>query len=188
MATSAAIRMKRANGISPMLVDVETRVTEADHQALRLWLRLLSCHLRIENQIRARLRNSFATTLARFDLMAQLERHADGLRMSDLSRSLMVTGGNVTGIADQLEREKLVLRVLDRADRRAIRVRLTAAGLARFREMAVQHEQWIVELFGGLSEQEKRTIYGLLHKLKLHLNGVAVMPSAAKTASRRGAK
>ena len=171
-----------------MLVDVETRVTEADHQALRLWLRLLSCHLRIENQIRARLRENFATTLARFDLMAQLERHAEGLRMSDLSRSLMVTGGNVTGIADQLEREKLVVRVLDRNDRRAIRVRLTPAGLARFREMAAQHERWILELFGGLNEQEKRTLYALLHKLKLHLNGVAILPSGAKAGSRRSSK
>jgi len=153
---------------------METRATEADHQALRLWLRLLSCHLRIENQIRARLRENFRTTLARFDLMAQLERHPDGLRMSDLSKSLMVTGGNVTGITDQLEREKLVLRVVDRRDRRAIKAKLTTAGSARFREMAARHEQWVVELLAGLNEQEKRSMYTLLHKLKLHLNGPAV--------------
>lgn len=176
MSSSVAIKLKRANDVAPVLVDVETRATEADHQALRLWLRLLSCHLRIENHIRARLRESFTTTLARFDLMAQLERHEDGLRMSDLSKSLMVTGGNVTGIADQLENEKLVVRVLDRNDRRAVRVKLTAAGVARFREMATQHEQWILELFAGLTEQEKRTMYALLHKLKLHLNALAVPP------------
>lgn len=172
MASSVAIRMKRVNGVSPVLVDMETRATKSDHQALRLWLRFLACHLRIENQIRARLRDSFAITLARFDLMAQLERHSNGLRMSDLSRSLMVTGGNVTGIVDQLEREKLVVRVLDRNDRRAIRVKLTGAGLIRFREMAIEHERWVLELFAGLSEQEKHTMYALLHKLKLHLNGL----------------
>lgn len=170
---TVAIRMKPAS-VYPILVDVETRATETDHQVLRLWLRLLSCHLRIENQIRARLRESFATTLARFDLMAQLERHSDGLRMSDLSKSLMVTGGNVTGIVDQLEREKLVVRVLDRSDRRAVRVKLTSPGFVRFREMAAQHEQWIFELFAGLNEQEKQSMYALLHKLKLHLNGLAV--------------
>jgi DNA-binding MarR family transcriptional regulator len=166
--------VKRANDTASIVVDVETRASESDHQALRLWLRLLSCHLRIENQIRARLRDSFATTLARFDLMAQLERHNDGLRMSELSKTLMVTGGNVTGIVDQLEREKLVVRTLDRSDRRAIRVKLTAAGLARFREMAIQHEQWILELFAGLNDQEKQTMYALLNKLKLHLNALAV--------------
>jgi len=173
MASPAPIRIKRTNSV-PVVVDMETRATAADHQALRLWLRLLSCHLRIENHIRARLRESFATTLARFDLMAQLERHPDGLRMSDLSKSLMVTGGNVTGITDQLEKEKLVLRVVDARDRRAIKVKLTAGGLARFREMAARHEQWVVELFAGLNEQEKRSMYTLLHKLKLHLNGLAV--------------
>jgi DNA-binding MarR family transcriptional regulator len=174
MATPAPIRIKRANSVPPVVVDMETRATKADHQALRLWLRLLSCHLHIENHIRARLRKSFATTLARFDLMAQLERHPEGLRMSDLSKSLMVTGGNVTGITDQLEREKLVLRVVDAHDRRAIKVKLTATGLTLFREMAVQHEQWVLELFSGLNEQEKRSMYTLLHKLKLHLNVLSV--------------
>ena len=170
MATPATIRIKRANPIPPVFLDVETRVTEADHQALRLWLRLLSCHLRIENHIRAQLRRGFATTLARFDLMAQLERYPEGMRMSDLSRSLMVTGGNVTGIVDQLQHEKHVVRFVDAHDHRAVRVKLTAAGRARFREIAAQHEQWILKLFAGLNEQEKRTTYELLHKLKIHLN------------------
>jgi DNA-binding MarR family transcriptional regulator len=174
MASSVAVRIKRANDVAPVVVDMEARATESDHQALRLWLRLLSCHLRIENHIRARLRESFSTTLARFDLMAQLERHNDGLRMSELSKTLMVTGGNVTGIVDQLERERLAVRILDRSDRRAIRVKLTPAGLARFREMAIQHEQWILELLAGLNEQEKETMYALLHKLKFHLNALAV--------------
>ena len=174
MATPATIRVKRSNSVPPTVVDIETRATETDHQALRLWLRLLSCQLRIENHIRALLRERFVTTLARFDLMAQLERHADGLRMTDLSKSLMVTGGNVTGITDQLEREKLVVRVVDARDRRAVKVKLTVAGLTRFREMAVQHEQWVVELLSGLNEQEKRSMYTLLHKLKLHLNDLSV--------------
>lgn len=175
MATPATIRVKRSNSIPPAVVDIEARATETDHQALRLWLRLLSCQLRIENHIRARLRERFTTTLARFDLMAQLERHPDGLRMTDLSKSLMVTGGNVTGITDQLEHEKLVVRVVDARDRRAVKVKLTVAGLTRFREMAVQHEQWVVALFSGLNEQEKRSMYTLLHKLKLHLNDLSVV-------------
>lgn len=174
MATPATARVKGSNSVRPSVVDIETRATETDHQALRLWLRLLSCQLRIENHIRARLRERFATTLARFDLMAQLERHTDGLRMTDLSKSLMVTGGNVTGITDQLEREKLVLRVVDARDRRAVKVKLTVAGFTRFREMAIQHEHWVVELFSGLNEQEKRSVYTLLHKLKLHLNDLSV--------------
>src|ERR1700675_1458500 len=128
-------------------VDPESRVHDAHHDALRLWLRLFTCTQLVERTIRARLRRDFNTTLPRFDLMAQLERNPGGLKMSDLSKRLMVSGGNVTGITDQLEREGLVARTLDRSDRRALTVKLTETGLKRFREMAAQHELWIVELF-----------------------------------------
>ena len=96
-----------------------------DHRALRIWLRLLTCTQLIERAVRSRLRERFGTTLPRFDLMAQLERHPEGLKMNELSRLLMVTGGNVTAIVDQLEKEGLVERLDEPADRRAFRVRLT---------------------------------------------------------------
>src|SRR4029077_870375 len=81
------------------------------HQALKLWLRVLACTNKIEGEIRGRLRSNVGTTLPRFDLMAQLERNPAGLKMNELSARLMVTGGNVTGITDQLEKEGLVVRV-----------------------------------------------------------------------------
>jgi DNA-binding MarR family transcriptional regulator len=150
--------------------DLESRATGDDHQALRLWLRMLSCTVRIQNHIRAGLRREFSTTLPRFDLMAQLERHPDGLRMNELSQRLMVSGGNITGITDQLERERLVTRTLDPEDRRAMTVKLTAMGLKRFREMAACNEQWTIELMQGLSRDEKRAVLELLGKLKIHLS------------------
>ena len=82
----------------------------------------------IERRVRSRLRERFATTLPRFDLMAQLERHPEGLKMNELSRLLMVTGGNITAIVDQLEKEGLVERLDEPADRRAFRIHLTRAG------------------------------------------------------------
>ena len=96
------------------MVDPESRIHDAHHDALRLWLRLFTCTQLIERVIRARLRRNFNTTLPRFDLMAQLERNPDGLKMSELSKRLLVTGGNVTGITDQLEQDESgrVLRVL----------------------------------------------------------------------------
>ena len=154
-------------------VDVETRLTDDHHQALKLWLRLLSCTNLVEAQIRSRLRAQFATTLPRFDLLAQLERHPDGLKMSELSRRLMVSGGNVTGLTDQLESEGLVARSDDPEDRRAYTVKLTAAGRTRFARMAAVHEQWAIELFAGLNAREKTQIHRLLAKLKLHLSGLA---------------
>ena len=126
-------------------IDLESRVDATDHQALRLWLRLLACTTRVESVIRNRLRSEFATTLPRFDLMAQLEREPEGLSMDELSQRLMVTGGNVTGITDQLEGEGLVVRAEHPSDRRAYRVCLTAAGRRQFRRMAATHEAWIVD-------------------------------------------
>ncbi len=151
------------------VIDHESRVADDHHQAIKLWLRMLACTTRIENIIRQRLRSEFGTTLPRFDLMAQLDREAEGLSMGELSARLMVTGGNVTGIVDQLEGEGLVVREDHPTDRRAFRVRLTAAGRRQFRRMAAVHEAWIVELFDGWDAAQKNQVHGLLATLKQHL-------------------
>ena len=146
--------------------DRETISRSADHRALRIWLRLLTCTQLIEQQVRSRLREQFGTTLPRFDLMAQLERHPEGLKMNELSRLLMVTGGNVTAIVDQLEKESLVERLAEPADRRASRIRLTRAGERSFGEMAQAHEEWVIEMLAGLSRKEHEELLKLLAKLK----------------------
>jgi DNA-binding MarR family transcriptional regulator len=153
--------------------DRETIARAGDHRALRLWLRLLTCTQLIERQVRSRLREQFATTLPRFDLMAQLARHPEGLKMGELSRLLMVTGGNVTAIVDQLEGEGLVERVDEPADRRAFRIHLTRAGERSFAEMARAHEEWIVQLFAGMAKREQDELLRLLAKVKQHAVEVA---------------
>ena len=153
-------------------MDKEARLdgtTIAEHpEALRLWLRLLTCTQLVEKQVRGGLREKFETTLPRFDLMAQLERAREGMKMNELSRRLMVTGGNITGITDQLVAEDLVERVPVPGDRRAYRVRLTAKGRRQFADMAHQHEAWVVDAFAGLSEKEVGTLHRLLGKVKQH--------------------
>jgi DNA-binding MarR family transcriptional regulator len=156
-----------------LITDRETIARAADHRALRVWLRLLTCTQLIERQVRSRLRERFGTTLPRFDLMAQLERHREGLRMSELSRLLMVTGGNVTAIVDQLVKEGQVERLDEPADRRAFRIRLTKAGERAFAEMARAHEEWVVELFAGMSRREQDELLKLLAKVKQHAVEVA---------------
>ncbi len=149
--------------------DIESRVVDDHHQALKLWLRLLACTTRVETQIRSRLRAEFDTTLPRFDLLAQLERHPDGLAMRELSQRLMVTGGNITGITDQLEAEGLVVREDHPSDRRSYTVKLTPAGRRQFKKMAATHEQWVIELLAGWGAEEKAQVYDLLAVLKNHL-------------------
>ena len=119
--------------------------------------------------MRQRLRGRFGTTLPRFDYLAQLERHPGGLRMNVLSRYLMVTGGNVTGLTDQLVKEGLVRREDDPEDRRSYRVALTPKGRADFAAMATEHEAWLGELFGGLAGADKEALYDQLGRLRVHL-------------------
>jgi|SRR4051812_23271860 DNA-binding MarR family transcriptional regulator len=149
-------------------MDLEARAHSEHPEALRLWLRLLTCTQLIEKQVRNELRSQFTTTLPRFDLMSQLERSPDGLKMNELSRRMMVTGGNVTGITDQLVAEGLVERINVEGDRRAWRVRLTPRGRKLFNEMAQQHEDWIVGAFSGLSTKEIAQLHKLLGKVKQH--------------------
>lgn len=151
-------------------IDLETRLTEDHHLSLKLWLRMLSTTVMIENEIRNRLRAEFDITLPRFDLMAQLERHPDGLRMGELSKRMMVTGGNITGITDQLEQEGLVMRVTDKQDRRAYSVKLTTAGRKAFKTMASVHEAWVAELFSGVDAEQKSQMISLLSSVKSDLS------------------
>ena len=153
-------------------LDLEARLHGTSHsehpQELRLWLRLLTCTQLIEKQIRTELRLKFDTTLPRFDLMAQLERNPDGLKMNDLSRRMMVSGGNITGITDQLVTEALVERVVVDGDRRSYRVKLTEKGHASFAEMAAAHENWIVDAFAGLKATDLSALHKLLGQVKQH--------------------
>lgn len=150
-------------------IGLEARAQADDHLDTKIWLRLLACSTQIEQQIRQLLRTRFATTLPRFDYLAQLDRHPDGLRMNVLSRYLMVTGGNVTGLTDQLVKEGLVQRIDDPEDRRSWRVSLTDKGRAEFAVMAAEHEKWLTDMFKGLAPGSKEALYEHLGRLRVHL-------------------
>lgn len=162
--------------LDDLSIGLEARVVEADHQSLKLWLRLLACSTQIETLIRRRLRERFGISLPRFDYLAQLHRHPDGLRMNQLSRYLMVSGGNVTGLTDELEKDGLVVREPDLQDRRSARVKLTAAGRRSFERMAREHEAWVVDLFGGLPGADKAALYDGLGQLRHQLAAAAAPP------------
>lgn len=156
------------------ITDVETRASGEDHAALRAWLRLLATTNSLEALVRSRLQARFATTLARFDYLSQLDRVPDGLRMGELSERLMVTNGNVTGLTDALESEGLVTREPDDRDRRAFRIQLTAVGRRAFHAMAAEHERWIADVFGGLTQREFEQLRELLGKVKARIHKARV--------------
>ena len=162
----------RINGATTP-VDRESSVAGDDKLELRLWLRLLTCSHLIESEVRQRLRERFATTLPRFDLLAQLDRAPQGLTMGELSSRLMVSNGNVTGLTEALVREGLVSRLSEPGDRRILRIRLTSAGKRAFDAMTPVHEQWIDTMMQGLSRAEMAHLIELLGRLKQSLRQAA---------------
>jgi len=150
-------------------LDAETKVAErpADHEAeLRLWLRLLTCTTLIEGEMRRRLRDEFDVTLPRFDLMAQLDKAPNGMTLGELSQRMMVSNGNVTGLAERLVEQGLLDRRPSPNDRRAQIVSLTAEGRRAFRAIARTHEDWIAQIFAGLDAAEIDQLMALLAKTK----------------------
>lgn len=152
-----------------MILDSETKAVELpeDHgDEIRLWLRLLTCTTLIEGEVRGRLRERFDVTLPRFDLMAQLDKVPDGMTLSDVSKRMMVSNGNVTGLVERLQSQGLVERRPAPNDRRAQLVNLTAEGRKTFRAMARTHENWIADLFAGMTPEETETLMQILGRAK----------------------
>lgn len=131
-------------------------------QHLRLWLRMLRATRHVEAALRERLRDTFDTTLPRFDVVAALDRTPAGLTMTELSRALKVSNGNMTGIVDRLVKDRLIVRTSNAQDRRATHVVLTKKGREKFAEMAAVHEQWIDELLGTFDDRDSATLIELL--------------------------
>jgi DNA-binding MarR family transcriptional regulator len=151
-------------------LDAETNAVAMpeDHRdELRLWLRLLTCSTLIEGEVRRRLRDEFDVTLPRFDLMAQLDKAPDGMTLSDLSKRMMVSNGNLTGLVDRLVASGHIERRVSETDRRAQVISLTDAGRTEFRIMAAEHETWIADLFGDLTQKDQKDLMRLLAKTKL---------------------
>src|ERR1700745_2970563 len=153
--------------MASMILDSETKTVESDHgDELRLWLRLLTCTTLIEGTVRSRLRERFDVTLPRFDVMAN----------SDVSKRMMVSNGNVTGLVERLVESGHLDRRTSESDRRVQVIRLTKTGRAEFRRMATEHETWIAEVFSDLTPKDVRELMRLLAKAK---------GSAQKSNSRR---
>jgi DNA-binding MarR family transcriptional regulator len=148
------------------VVDDKVAAVPASKQSLRLWLRLYACTNMIEQRLRLFLKEKFDTTLPRFDFMAMLYRADGALSMGELSRLLLVSNGNVTGVAERLEKEGLITRRPAPHDRRTQMVSMTPAGRAAFESWAAENEKWIASVFAELSAEEMDDFMGLLIKAK----------------------
>jgi DNA-binding MarR family transcriptional regulator len=151
-----------------------SRRRDGDSKArLRLWVRLLRATRLVESETRERFKSKFNVTLPRFDVMAALHRKPDGMLMSEISRFLLVSNGNVTGIVDRLVQDGFIVRSQRNGDRRTSFVRLTAKGHAAFVEMATAHERWINELLGGVNARDAEQLSAKLKSFRSDWEGDA---------------
>ena len=157
------------------------RALPPSKQSLTAWVRLLTIAQVVEKEVRKRLRREFATTLPRFDVMAALARSPEGQTMGELSRWLLVSNGNVTGIIARLAKDGLVIRARSPDDARVHRVKLTREGTAEFRRLSRAHEQWIHEILADLRVDDVEALDRLLHDIKHRLgDGTSLTPGKAR--------
>ena len=139
-----------------------------DKQRLLLWLKLLRTSRAIEVELRSRLRQQFDVTLPHFDVMAALARKGADMTMTELSRCLIVSNGNVTSIVDAMVEAGCVVRRPKAHDRRATVVQLTPAGQRDFAVMAAAHKDWIDELFRGVEPEVAAHMSTMLNGLEIN--------------------
>jgi DNA-binding MarR family transcriptional regulator len=140
-----------------------SRVNGDGQLALSVWVRLLKAHGLLLRELRRRL--PAGLTLPQFDVLAQLHRHSAGMTPGALTRALLVSAGNVTGIVDRLGRLGLVERRPVPHDRRAILVCLTPGGRAVMRRAIPRHRRDVAALLTGVAEADLARLRGLLGRV-----------------------
>lgn len=134
---------------------------------VRLWLRLLSCSMTVEKRLRRNFQDEFGTTLPRFDVLAALDRAGDaGLTMGQLSRSLLVSNGNVTSIIRHLQDGGFVESKAHPKDGRTTLVKLTDEGQQHFDGLAFAHHKWICSMFEGFPHDKQQILFEVLDELR----------------------
>lgn len=137
---------------------------------VRLSLRLLSTGRLIEREIDTLMRARFGSTLARFDFLSAIDRHGP-LTLGAVSQYLLVSNGNITGLAARLKVDGLIEAREDEGDRRVQIVRLTPRGESLFKKMAKAHETCVERLLGDLGPSEKQALMRLLDGAKASVRG-----------------
>ncbi len=143
------------------------------HLAVSTWLRLLHGYALIERELRRAVAEH--CTFPQFDVLNQLER--DGLTFVELSRRLLVTAGNLTGIVDRLHAEGLVRRAVHPADRRAFRLTLTPKGRRLVRRAQGRHHRALTTLLAGVPDRDLRVLRRLLDRLRTSASSQAAVRS-----------
>jgi DNA-binding MarR family transcriptional regulator len=136
-------------------------------ESVRAHLRIATCCNLLMREARQRIAGRWNLTLPQFDVLAELARaDAGGFTFIELSRLLLVTSGNLTGIVDRLEQQRLVKRHPDGNDRRVIRVALTDKGRRLTDRVLPAHAADIEEILSFMPASDLDQLNALLGRLR----------------------
>ncbi|MFJ1562989.1 MarR family winged helix-turn-helix transcriptional regulator [Streptomyces erythrochromogenes] len=109
----------------------------------------------------------FGISRGEFDVVATLRRSGAPYTLSprQLSATLMLTTGGMTGRLDKLEKAGLLCRKPDPHDRRGLQVTITDRGLALIDEAVTAGLEVQRAALTGLTDEEVTQLTGLLRKL-----------------------
>lgn len=135
----------------------------AEVRALELIIKLSRCHESVNHRLEVGLEEAGLTT-SQFGVLEALW-HLGPLCLSELAKKLLRTGGNLTLVVSNLERDGLVKRQRGKEDRRYYQVQLTAKGERLIRKVFPRHLAGLVKLAGALQPAEQQELARLCKKL-----------------------
>lgn len=135
--------------------------------ALSMWVKLAKAFGTF-NRLTADDIRKYGLTQPQFGVLESLG-HLGELTLGELSRKQLMSCGNTTVIVDNLEREGLVARSPSKDDRRVIFVHLTPKGRRYFKQIFIQHAEFVAKLASVLSDEEQEGLGRLLKKLGVAL-------------------
>ena len=139
--------------------------SQAQCQALNAWTKMVRCVGTVVNSDRM-IMDENGLTISQFDIMETLY-HKGPLCQKDLGEKILKSGGNITKVVDNLERDGFVIRIRDEKDRRYFRISLTNKGTAKIKVTFPLVMNNLVKTFSILTEQEQQTLAELCKRIGL---------------------
>ena len=145
-------------------------LSSLDQKHLKLWVRMLASSTRVVQILNKRMKENTPLTLAKFDVLVAIDRAPGGvITMSELSRMLLVSNANTTGMVSRLMKDRLVEKWALPTDRRVYSVAMTSEGRKVLKQAIAIHKDWVSELMGSIDEDKVDGLIDLFDKFKRDL-------------------
>lgn len=144
-----------------------------DQKKLQLWVRALASSTRVTQILNKRMKQHTPLTLAKFDVLVAIDRTPGGvITMSELSRLLLVSNANTTGMVGRLIKDGFVEKWALPTDRRVYSVAMTSEGRKTLKHAIIIHKGWVDELLGGVPDDKIDGLIDTFSDLKKYLAGI----------------